>query len=439
MAAPVRHVTSAAPPAAPAARTDRTIPIVISARVLMSASRALAAVIAPVYLAVIGFSALQLGELAMVVGLATAVLSTSIGFMSDRVGRKPFLVAVPLLAMLAGIAFAFTRVPAVIFLAAAVGSFGRGSGAGAGMIGPYQPAEQALVAEVTPPARRNVVFGRLAFASSVGALLGGPLALLAGSTGLHGAAATEAFRLPFLVTAGLAAGAGLLAIALREPAHPAAPAGQGRMPRLPRRSMPLLARLWATNSVNGLAVGMFGPFVTYWFFRRYGVGPGQIGLLFAVINGATALSTLSAAGFARRWGLVRTVAVVRVLQGILLVPMILAPSFVLAGAFYLLRMLVQRIGLPLRQSYVLAMADPGERAAVGALSNLPSQATNAIAPIFAGYLFDEVSLSLPFLIAAVLQLVNAGLYWGFFRNMPPEEEVAAAHAQAAASEGIPPP
>jgi MFS family permease len=405
----------------------------------MSASRALAAVVAPVYLAVIGFSALQLGELAMVVGLATAVLSTSIGFMSDRVGRKPFLVVVPLLATLAGIVFAFIRVPAAIFLAAAIGSFGRGSGAGAGMIGPYQPAEQALVAEVTPSARRNIVFGRLAFASSVGALLGGPLALLAGPTGLHGAAATEAFRLPFLVTAGLAAAAGLLAIALHEPAHPAAPGDRGRMPRFPRRSMPLLARLWATNTVNGLAVGMFGPFVTYWFFRRYGVGPGQIGLLFGVINAATALSTLSAAGFARRWGLVRTVAVVRVLQGVLLVPMILAPSFVLAGGFYLLRMLVQRIGLPLRQSYVLAMADPEERAAVGALSNLPSQATNAIAPIFAGYLFDEVSLSLPFLLAAVLQVVNAGLYWGFFRNMPPEEEVAAANPGAATSQGIPPP
>jgi MFS family permease len=405
----------------------------------MSASRALAAVVAPVYLAVIGFSALQLGELAMVVGLATAVLSTSIGFMSDRVGRKPFLVVVPLLATLAGIVFAFIRVPAAIFLAAAIGSFGRGSGAGAGMIGPYQPAEQALVAEVTPSARRNIVFGRLAFASSVGALLGGPLALLAGPTGLHGAAATEAFRLPFLVTAGLAAAAGLLAIALHEPAHPAAPGDRGRMPRFPRRSMPLLARLWATNTVNGLAVGMFGPFVTYWFFRRYGVGPGQIGLLFGVINAATALSTLSAAGFARRWGLVRTVAVVRVLQGVLLVPMILAPSFVLAGGFYLLRMLIQRIGLPLRQSYVLAMADPEERAAVGALSNLPSQATNAIAPIFAGYLFDEVSLSLPFLLAAVLQVVNAGLYWGFFRNMPPEEEVAAANPGAATSQGIPPP
>ncbi|MDA8201373.1 MAG: MFS transporter [Chloroflexi bacterium] len=404
---------------------NRNVTLIIVARLFMSASRSLAGVITPVYLALIGFSALQLGEMAVAVGIVSAVLSTAIGLTSDRTGRKPYLVVVPLFAVLAGLVFAVSRSPLVLVAAASIGSFGRGMGAGAGAVGPYQPAEQALVTETTPAARRNVAFGRLAFASSMGALVGGPVAALAGSGRAGGAAATAAFRAPFVVAAAFALIAGLLALGLVESPRPPIPAGSGPHPRLPHRSMPLLLRLWATNSVNGLAVGMFGPFVTYWFFRRYGVGPGQIGVLFAVINGATALSTLSAAGFARRWGLVRTVTVVRIVQAILIVPMVMAPSFVMAGAIYLVRMVVQRIGMPLRQSYVLAMADPGERAAVGALSNLPSQATMAVAPIAAGYVFDEVSLSLPFLIAGTLQFVNAVMYWGFFRNMPPEEEIAA--------------
>jgi MFS family permease len=406
-------------------RANRNLTVIVLARLCMSTSRALAGVLMPVYLALIGFSAFGLGELALAVGLATAVLSTAIGLTSDRTGRKPFLIVVPLLAALAGVVFAFSRDPVVLVVAASIGSFGRGAGASAGMVGPYQPAELALVTETTAPARRNIAFGRLAFSSSIGAFVGGLLALLAGHVTTGGAAATAAFRLPFLVTALTAAMAGILAFALVEPTRPPLAAGVSRRPRLPRRSMPLLLRLWATNSVNGLAIGMFGPFVTYWFFRRYGVGPGQIGVLFAVINAATAVSTLSAARFARRWGLVRTVVVVRVVQAVLLVPMVLAPSFVLAGAVYLVRMIVQRIGMPLRQSYVLAMADPGERAAVGALSNLPSQAAMSVAPIAAGYLFDEVSLSLPFLIAGALQFVNAGMYWAFFRRLPPEEELAA--------------
>jgi predicted MFS family arabinose efflux permease len=436
----VLHPTAPQSPARDArggSARDRNVVIIIVARLFMSASRALAGVVTPVYLAVIGFSALQLGELTLVVGIGAAVLSTAIGLASDRVGRKPFLIGVPLLAAAAGLVFAFTRTPALLFLAAAIGSFGRGAGAGAGTVGPYQPVEQALVTETISPARRNVAFGRLAFASSVGALVGGPLALLAGTTGPGDRAASVAFRAPFLATALLAAIAGLLALALREAPRPPVADDQGRRPRLPRRSMPLLMRLWATNSINGLAVGMFGPFVTYWFFRRYGVGAGQIGLLFGVINAATAASTLSAARIARRWGLVRTVTIVRIAQALLLVPMVLAPTFLLAGAIYLVRMVVQRIGMPLRQSYVLAMADPAERASVGALSNLPSQATQAVAPVVAGYLFDEVSLSLPFLIAGVLQLANALLYWGFFRGLPPEEEVATASAPLAGRGGRP--
>lgn len=416
---------------------DRNLGIVVVARVLMSASRALAGVIAPVYLVLIGFSALELGALALVVGVSSAVLATAIGLVSDRVGRRPFLVAVPLLAAAGAVVFTLTRSPVVLFMAAATGSFGRGSGAGAGMVGPYQPAEQAFVTEITPARERNTAFGRLAAASSVGALLGAPLAILAGQDHHAGAAATAAFRGPFLACAALAAAAGLLALALREPSRPTPSDGRGRWPRWPRRSLPLLVRLWATNSVNGLAVGMFGPFITYWFFVRFGVGAGQIGLLYAVINAVSVVSTLGAARLAARWGLVNTVTLVRVVQSLLLVPLVLAPTFLVAGAVYLVRMTVARIGMPLRQSYVLAMADPGERAAVGALSNVPSQAAMAVAPLAAGYLFDEVSLSLPFLLGGVLQLINALMYWGLFHSLSPEEELAVAIAPSTADAADP--
>jgi MFS family permease len=413
---------------------DRNLGIVIVARVLMSASRALAGVITPVYLVLIGFSALELGALALVVAVATAVLATAIGLLSDRVGRRPFLIAVPLLAAAAAVSYTLTRSPLVLFAAAAAGSFGRGSGAGVGMVGPYQPAEQAFVTEITTARRRNTAFGQLAAASSLGALLGTPLAILAGQAQGSDAAVTEAFRVPFLACAVLAAAAGLLALALREPPRSVPADGGGRRPRFPRRSMPLLMRLWATNSVNGLAVGMFGPFVTYWFFVRFGADAGQIGLLYAVINAISVVSTLGAARLAARWGLVRTVTAVRVVQALLLVPLVLAPTFLLAGAVYLVRMIVARISMPLRQSYVLAMADPGERAAVGALSNVPSQAAMAVAPLAAGYIFDEVSLSLPFILGGALQLTNALMYWGLFHALTPEDELTAGPAPSTAQD-----
>lgn len=400
----------------------RTTNLIFSARVSMSAARALAAVVTPIYLAQDGFSGLRLGLLFMVVALTSALFSSASGLLADRVGRKPFLILFPLLAALAALAYALNTSPLVLFAAAGLGSFGRGAGAGGGTVGPYQPAEQALVTEVVPVRRRNSAFGALAFGSALGALFGGLAALTVPRHGRTAQAAMLAYRPAYLITAGLSVLAALLAVWIVEPAATHRPAGQRGRLRLPHRSRPLLKRLWATNSVNGLAVGMFGPFVTYWFYRRFGASPGEIGVLYAVINAATLGSTLSAAPIARRWGLIRTVVVIRVAQGVLLVPMVLAGSFQIAGAVFLVRMLIQRAGLPLRQSYVLAMADPAERASVAALSNLPSQLAMAASPVASGYLFDEVSLTLPFEIAGALQLANAGLYWLFFHARPPAEE-----------------
>ena len=402
----------------------RELSIIVLARVLMSATRALAAVVVPIYLADEGFSALELGALFAMVALVSAALSAAVGLLSDRIGRRVFLVVLPFFAAGAAVAYASSRDVAVLFVTAALGSFGRGAGAGAGMVGPYQPAESALTTEVTVLRRRNDAFGRLAFGSSVGAFAGGLLAVVAASGHPHGAAALAADRPAFLLMAGLAAAAGLAALALREPPRGPVQVGKRRGVRFPRRSARLLYRLGLTNGVNGLAVGMFGPFITYWLYRRYGVGAGEIGILFAVINLATAASTLSAAGLARRFGLVRTVTAVRLAQAVLLVPIVLAPTFAVAGALYLLRMVLQRIGLPLRQSYVVAMADPRERASVAALATLPSQAAMASSPLLAGYLLDSVSLEVPFELAAALQFVNAVMFWTFFHRLPPEEEQA---------------
>jgi MFS family permease len=407
---------------------NRNVRVLLAARMAMSAARALAAVVVPIYLAVIGFSAEELGVLFLAGGLAAAALSSLSGLLSDRIGRRPFLVIMPLLAAGAAAAYAGTRMTAVLFLGAALGSFGRGAGAGAGAIGPYQAVESAVLTQSVPGPRRNAAFGLVYAGSSVGALAGGLLAALAGGTHVTAAEALGAYRPAFLAAAALAAIAGLLGLAVREPE----PAPGGTRPpsggrrrgkiRFPRRSRGLLTRLWATNTVNGLAVGMFGPFVTYWFYRRFGVGAAQVGMLFAVINAATIGCSLVAARVARRLGLVRAVVLMRATQAVLLVPMALAPTFWFAGAVYLVRMGVQRIQMPLRQSFVLSAADPGELASVAALAQLPSQVTMSGAPMFTGYLFEETALSLPFMLAGLLQAANAVLFWLFFRAAAPDSE-----------------
>jgi len=425
----------------------RDVNLVLLARLSMSSVRALAGVVVPIYLALIGFNAVDLGMLFVVVAIVAAIISSIVGFLSDRIGRKPFLVALPLFAALAAVIFALTRNIPLLFAFAALGSFGRGAGAGAGMIGPYQPAEQALLAEAAPPRARNDIFGRAAFFSSLGALIGGgPLAALPDLLpNLHiGASELVGFRVAFFVMAALAVVAALIVLPIADtrPAHAPHAAASSDAPRswnplrgVSSTSWPILLRLWATNSVNGLAIGFFGPFITYWFYVRYGAGPATIGALYTIINLAALGSNLYAPRLANRLGLVRAITWGRALQAILMIPMVLAPTFWIAGAIYLLRMQAQRIALPLRQSYVMAVVPPHERGAVGALSNLPMQVTSAASPALAGYIFANISLALPFEIGAALQGVNAFLFYYFFHDMRPPEERGAGREGVTTTEG----
>lgn len=391
----------------------------------MSAQRALVGVVVTIYLAELGFSAFELAVLFAVVALASTLMSAGIGALADHVGCKPFLVTLPLVTAACALVFAGTDSVAMLYVAAALGSFGRGSGAGGGQIGPYTPAEQALLAGLVPDRRRPQLFGMVASASAAGGLVGALLVALPTGHAANGPTGPGTYRVAFLVAAVLAAVAGLLAVPVRD--RTALRARQ--VPRRERTRQPLsaqarglVAKLWAVNAANGIAVGLFGPFVTYFFYRQFGAGTAEIGALYVVVNAVTFGTNFLAAPVAARIGVVRTVVGARTLQALLLLPLAVAPSFAAAGAIYLARMMVQRFGMAMRQSFVMSAAPRDDRARVAAYSALPTQVLSAASPTMSGYLIETVGLSLPFEIAGVLQLVNAWLFYGFFRHTRPVDE-----------------
>ncbi len=412
---------------------SRNLRLLVASRTTMSIARGLAGVIVPIYLAKLGFSAVQLGVLFTATAATTGVLTAAVGLLADRYGRKPFLLLFPLFTAAAALVYLVTRSFPLLVAVSALGSLGRGGGAGGGAVGPYAPAQSAMIASAVRPQHRNAAFGLISFCSTVGAFIGGLLAAAPDIAARLGMIGLRAYQPAFLLLFALAILTSTLAVPLNDDLPPPAP-DRRRPVAFPRRSLPLLLRLSATNAVNGFAMGMFGPFITYWFYVRYGAGPGAVGALYAVINSVSAAPNLAAAGVARRLGLVRAIVYIRVIGGLTLMVMAFMPSFLLTGGVYLVRMVLQRVAMPLRQSYVMGMAAEEERASVAGLSNLPSQLTSATSPTVAGYLFEHVSLALPFTLGGVLQLVNAGLYFGFFHKLHPHEELERRRAEVAVTE-----
>ena len=398
-------------------------------RALRSASQGYLAIIVPLYLALLGYDAVHLGILFTAASVASAVLSALTGILSDRWGRKTFLILICLLTAGGGIAFALSQNFTVLVLAAALGTIGRGGGAGSGgNWGPFYPAEQALIAEHSNDAYRTTIFGALSF---VGVIAGAFGSLLAWTPRLlHSAAELpelSGYRVLFAATAlfGIAMAAAVIPVTETHRYTPAESVTSSyySMLGLSPRSWALVGRLMATNAVQGLSIGLLGPIIVYWFYLAYHVGAGELANLFFVINLAAAAPYLLAGRLAYLMGSVKTVVITRLVGVGFLAAMVFAPSYFVAAALFTLRMIAVTVGVPVAQSYLMGIIEPAERASAAGLSTVPWQAASSAGPYVAGYLMEYVTLDLPLEFSAVLSAVSAVLYYFFFRDIRPPEEM----------------
>lgn len=404
----------------------RDLSLLFAQRGLRSFSQGYLNVVVPIYLSRLGFGPIELGFLFTASAVSSAVLTAAIGVLSDRYGRKLFLILLALLTSLGGLVFSLSTSFPVLLAAAAVSTLGRGGGAGSGGAwGPYYPAEQALIAEQVSQRDRTAVFSAISFVGVLTGAVGSLAALLPAILQyLFGLSLIQGDRVLFVLTVGLGIAMALAVLPVRERVAPGSLPLRltGRWVPLSPRTRDLLLRFSATNLTNGLAIGLLGPFLVYWFHRRYDVGAAELGVLFFVVNLATAPSYLIAARLDRLLGAVNAVVATRAISVVLLGLLALMPTYPLAAAVYLARMVAATLSVPIRQSYVMNIVDPRERASAAGLSSLPSQVAGSVSPALAGYAMHAISLSLPLELAAFLQGINTLLYYLFFRGIQPLAE-----------------
>ena len=78
--------------------------------------------------------------------------------------------------------------------------------------------------------------------------------------------------------------------------------------------------------------------------------------------------------------------------------------------------LVVLFSMPIRQTFASGMVDPDETATAIGISNSARMGAQTVAPSLAGYMFEALSLTLPFFTGAAMMLVNGVLYWVYFRE-----------------------
>ena len=398
-------------------RLPHNVRCLLAARATRSIGQGATVASFSLYLHALGFGGTAIGVILMA-GLAFgALLTLIIGPLSDRVSRRRLLIGYELAAAAAALAAIVTPNEAVLIAAATLAGFGRGAN---GAAGPFSPVEQAWLArEVEGEARRralshNATLGFLGMGA--GALLVAVPPLL--GFGYH---ALESFRILFtLPLAGSFAALALIAWTRESPAPRAAPAHDHRTEaRIKRDENRRIGKLALTGAINGLAIGIIGPLIAYWFLRRYAHGPAAIGPALAAGFALAALGAMLATWLGRRVGPVRAVIVMRIVGLALLLGIPFSPDFALAATLYALRGIFNRGTAGVRQAVAASLTRAERRGVAASVQNLSVQIPRSIGPVLGGWLIHRGDFTAPFLIAAALQGLYIVLYQRFFGSIDP--------------------
>ena len=396
---------------------SRNRSILYACAFLRALATGMVAVLIGIHLAKMGMSAALIGSVvsAGLSGAAVAALLVTVA--ADRVGRRRALVVLGLLGAAGGAIIAFSSQAAVVWLAAFFGMLnGMGRDRGASMI-----LDQVLLPATTTDDRRTYAFAYYNVVQDVGHALG---SLLAGLPALLGPALHLSADMSLRYGVGLYAALLLVtAILYRGLTAEAEPARLNTKVTVSPETRRIVTRISALFALDGLGGGFLTTaMLSLFFYTRFGVGEGVVGILFFAARAANAMSHVGAAWLAKRIGLVNTMVFTHIPSSLLLITVPFAPTFPIAAALFILREGLVEMDVPTRQSYVMAVVRPEERTFASGVTHLVRLGSWALAPGFAGLFMSGTSIAAPLYIGAGMKIAYDVLLYGAFRSVRPPEE-----------------
>ena len=376
-------------------------------------------VVFAIYLNQLGYSTVTIGLVISTASASGAVLTALWGFLSDRYGRKNILMLLALLTTVSNTIYVFFSQLYFIFLAVIIANVGTGGSGGGGQGGgPFNPVEQALLAEKCTPENRNRIFSTNAFVGSVmgslGALMSGLPEYLQRQWNWQPVASFKPlFALTILFSIVL-----FFAYASIDEHH--VPLKRENRVRNPINRFVLKISL--LGMVDNLGAGLIGPLLSYWFYLRYGVELKSLGLMFFFSYLLAALSFLCSPVFARHLGVVKTMALSHGAASLIYLCLPLAPTFSVAAALTILRSFLAYMDNPLRNSFVMGIVRPEERGSAAGITTLSRHVPVAVSPTLSAYMMQAFTLNVPIFLGGFLQLAHDVIFYYLFRAVKPPEE-----------------
>jgi MFS family permease len=367
-------------------------------------------VVRAIYFAILGFSAVEIGLLLSIGTLISAINNVVFGYLCDRYGRKPFLVLGTFMASARTAIFAVSTDFWFLAVAQGLGAMGEGVGAG-------QPVVSGYITDKVEVVHRSNVYSTIAITSSLAATLGLMLGGLPQYIEGFGYEVIPAHQVLWWACTILNLVSLFFLFSIKEGiSKPGNSESQVR--RAKTRDWGPIIKFSIVRSTSGFGWSMVDSLMTLYFYYRFSIGTDVLGPIFALARFISTFTYFFVPIAVYRLGAINTIIMSRVVSAVLSAGFAFTSWYPLALVIMVINRLVVLFTMPIRQTFASELVDPSKTATVIGLSNSARMGVQTIAPSLAGYMFENLSMQLPFLTGAGFMLLNGVLYWAFFREKP---------------------
>ena len=375
------------------------------------------AILLPVYLTSLGLSAFEVGLVATLALLGTAILTLAVGLLGGDRNHRLLLLAASALMAATGLAYAAASDYAILLVVAFVGTINPSGGS----TSIFVPLEHTLLTGAVAAVERTRAFARYSLIGAFAGALGSLFAATPEWLALFGIGTLPAIKLMFLAYAALGVLGGLAYS--RIPTAPRMPRSQSRPAPALGPSRRIVYRLAALFSIDAFAGGfVVQSMLALWLFERFDLSLTAASLFFFWTGILSAFSFPVAAWIGSRIGLVNTMVFTHIPSSLCLIAAAFAPSLEWALGLLLVRAALSQMDVPTRSSYVMAVVTEAERPAAASVTAVPRSLASAASPVLAGALFAAGYQIWPLLLCGSLKIFYDLLLLAAFRNIRPPEE-----------------
>jgi MFS family permease len=392
---------------------------VLAARGVRAFGDGFVALLLPIYLVELGFSALAIGAIVTSTLLGTALLTLWVGWIANRHSRRLLLLAAAGLMAATGAGFAVITEFWPLLVIAFFGTMNPTSGDASIFV----PLEQTVLTQTIAARQRTALFARYSVIGSCTTALGVLAAALPDVVAAWlGCTRSAAMQLMF----GLYAVLGLVAVLLYRPLSSAVELVE-EAPKAPlQQSKMLVYGMAALFGMDSFGTGfLVQSLLALWLYQAFAVSITTAAAILFWSSLCSAVSYLVAVPIAARIGLINTMVFTHLPSNVFLVLIPFAPDLATAIALLLARSALSQMDVPTRASYVMAVVAPEERPAAASLTAVPKTFAWAAGSMISGYLLTLSTFGWPLVIGGVIKGVYDILLLIKFHKVRPPEEASA--------------